>query len=375
MLLSFLTRSVHDVSENGKTSLLYELMKVPEEKRAAALSFLMAQKTRKLTRPNHVTIELTPLCPFSCKMCYIKQEGLKPGAVNQMLDGDQWKAILDQIEAQHVESITFTGGEVFSYQYFREVYEYTYDKGFEIVLMSNAMLIDEQAIQWLIKRPPKYICVTLYGSTMDSYGRLCGVPGAYAKVMHAIDLVQKAGLPLIMQSTITKDNVDELDAMIAFVEKRGLAFRYSANLFASRECSVTCASSEIVELKRNAERRKRIIEKLRSGEETERRIITHGTLCGAGRNSYHINWRGEMQPCILLDAYKVSVLTNTVEVAWNDVRDWTKRIPQLTVCQRCPAYEECGDHCLAAHYAETREFGIPAYRRCVKRQLEESEVR
>lgn len=359
--------------EKENTSFFNELMEVPEEKRAAALSFLMAQKTRKLLHPNHVTIELTPLCPFSCKMCYIKQEGLKPGAVDLMLAGDQWKAIVDQIATQHVESITFTGGEVFSYQYFRDIYEYTYDKGFEIVLMSNAMLIDEQAIQWLVKRPPKYICVTLYGSTEGSYRDLCSVAGAYEKVLHAIDLMQQAGLPLIMQSTITKDNIDDLDAMISFVEERNLAFRYSANLFASRECSVTCANSEIAELKRSAERRERIIEKLRSGEEVKREVVTHGTLCGAGRNSYHINWRGEMQPCILLDAHKVSVLTNTVEAAWNDVRDWTKQIPQLIACQKCPAYEECGDHCLAAHYAETGKFGIPAYRRCIKRQLEESE--
>ncbi len=360
------------MNEQRMGSIFEELLKVPPEKREAALTFLVAQKTRHALKPNHATIELTPLCPFSCKMCYIKEEGLKPGATDAMLDVHIWKRIIDEIDIQELESITFTGGEIFSWREFQTLYEYAYDKGLQIGLMTNALLIDEKAVSWLSKRPPKYICVTLYGSSNESYSKLCAYDEAYDKVTKAIELMQNATLPVILQSTITKDNVDDLEEMITYSREKGIAFRYSANLFASRECTSNCVASEITQLKTSSERRERIIDKIRNGKTLEREIVTHGTLCGAGRNSYHITWRGNMQPCILLDGFQVSVLTHTVEDAWQAVRDWTKQIPQLVECQRCPAYAECGDHCLAAHYAETGEYGVPSLRRCIKRQLEEN---
>ena len=51
----------------------------------------------------------------------------------------QWKNIIDQIVEHNPESITFTGGEIFFYKDFQDVYTHAYDKGFEIVLMSNAL--------------------------------------------------------------------------------------------------------------------------------------------------------------------------------------------------------------------------------------------
>ena len=65
--------------------------------------------------------------------------------------------------------LNFTGGEIFTYKNFIEIYTYAKNKGFIIDLLTNASLIDNRLITVFKNLPPNSIAVTLYGTNEEDY--------------------------------------------------------------------------------------------------------------------------------------------------------------------------------------------------------------
>ena len=98
----------------------YEFLKqLAEEKKAKHYSFrdyfdYLDTKARQQGVPIHGQFELTPLCNFSCKMCYVhlakEQMQERP-----LLTVEQWKDIIHQAWEAGMIRATLTGGECLSY--------------------------------------------------------------------------------------------------------------------------------------------------------------------------------------------------------------------------------------------------------------------
>lgn len=355
-------------------NLFEQLKTIPEDQRDAYLRSHLTWKSRKERLPQHLFAELTPRCTLSCKMCYVHYMDERKMDLTKQLTAEEWCQIIRESADIGVAGITLTGGEAMIRCDYRTIYLCAYNLGMQIHILTNATLIDSAMVDFLSKYPPEKIHITLYGFSAATYQRNCGNGAAFARVMKAIAMLEEAGLPLEIQTTVTKDMIDDFSAIYHFAKEHGHKFRYDHVLRAS-EC---CSLEEIEKLSVPDEVMDRLNEelfgkKIDYGVMNENKVpegfecIDRGMLCGAGNNVYQINWQGYMQLCAGLSACQYSPLKEGVAICWEKLKEFAQEVPQIVECQTCPYKSKCM-HCVALHYADTHEFGKASPRLCWKAQ-------
>lgn len=143
-------------------------MDVKEIYYESLLTKMLFQKSSIKKIPLSGTFELSPVCNFDCRMCYVRKSPEEVKCHNRkMLNLERWKKIADQAENAGMLYLLLTGGEPFLWPDFWELYMYLSKKGFLISINSNGSLIDEGVIEQLKERPPIRINITLYGASND----------------------------------------------------------------------------------------------------------------------------------------------------------------------------------------------------------------
>lgn len=91
---------------------------------------LLFQKAGIQKIPLSGTFELSPICNFDCRMCYVRQtmEQVKKNS-RKMCTLEQWKYLTDQAADAGMLYLLLTGGEPFLWPDFWELYEYVSQKG------------------------------------------------------------------------------------------------------------------------------------------------------------------------------------------------------------------------------------------------------
>ena len=160
----------------------YEYLKqLAEQKESAMNSFqdyfkYLDTKARIQGVPIHGQFELTPLCNFNCKMCYVhltKEQMLE----RPLLTVDQWEGIIHQAWEAGMIRATLTGGECLTYPGFKDIYLYLQNLGCEVSVLTNGYFIDEEWIDFFQKNKPQEIQITLYGQNEEVYERVTGIRG------------------------------------------------------------------------------------------------------------------------------------------------------------------------------------------------------
>ena len=147
---------------------------------------------------NHVPItanfELTPTCTLNCDMCFIHTERNVVERHGGLLPLQQWLDWAEQLQDMGTLFILLTGGEPMLYPHFKELYTRLREMGFILTLNTNGTLIDNEMVRILQTHKPRRINVTLYGSSRETYGRLCHNPQGYTLCVEALKRLKKAGI-------------------------------------------------------------------------------------------------------------------------------------------------------------------------------------
>lgn len=107
----------------------------------------LEEKARRKGVPIRGQFELTPLCNFDCKMCYVH---LNPDQTqdNGIMSVEQWKDLISQAWKAGMYKAVLTGGECLSYAGFEEIYLYLHGLGCEINVLTNGALLNERWIHF-----------------------------------------------------------------------------------------------------------------------------------------------------------------------------------------------------------------------------------
>ena len=151
--------------ENGKKIWTYR-----------SLARYLDHKAREQGVPLTGQFELTPLCNFSCRMCYVHL-GADQLAGRELLPVGQWKLLMHQAWEAGMIHVTLSGGECLLYPGFEELYLFLHSLGCDITVLTNAYLLDEKRLEFFRRHRPALIQVTLYGWNDDVYERVTGVRG------------------------------------------------------------------------------------------------------------------------------------------------------------------------------------------------------
>lgn len=270
-----------------------------------------AEKTGERV-PADVMIELTRLCSIKCTHCYIGDARWIKDP-NEM-STQQVKDLLDMLAAKGTLWVCFTGGEAMLRRDFKEIWLHAKQKGFLLTLFSNATLIDEAMMDFLVEYPPFNFEISIYGATEATYEAVSLVKGSYKRFMRGIsNLRRHPELKWTMKSVVIQQNAHELDAMKELAREWGVDFKYDGNINPSvgfgksggkAPCATRVTEEEFVRAELGDQERVDEMIKFTSHAQScgdNESDIRGDNLysCSAGKNDFYLTANGKMQMCLL----------------------------------------------------------------------------
>lgn len=358
-------------------------MKAEEIRSEAPLTTLLFKRAGKKKIPLSGTFELTPLCNFNCRMCYVRQtpEQIKCHH-RKMVSLEQWKRFADDAEAAGMLYLLLTGGEPFAWPDFWNLYPYLSQKGFLISINSNGSLINDETIAKLKEMPPSRINITLYGASDETYRNLCRSSDGFSKVDKAISALRDAGIQVKLNCSLTSYNCGDLEKMVEYAEQRKLILEVSTYMFPPLRKDpssigvndrFTPEQAAYWHIKQFALQHERehyydYLQRVSEGmceplgmDESCYDPVDGKIRCRAGKASFWVTWDGYMTPCGMLPEPKVDLLDNNFQEAWKKINSYTEEIALSGICEKCSSRGLCHS-CAAMAMAETGEFQrVPKY--------------
>ena len=367
-------------------------MNIQENITSRRLSDYLAQKAIQLNLPLSGTFELSPVCNFSCKMCYVRKTKKEvQESPRNILTLDDWRRIAYDAKKAGTLYLLLTGGEPLLWPDFWSLYEELIDMGFLVSINTNGSLIDDEAIERFKKRPPQKINITLYGANDDTYMRLCGVKQVFSKVDQAIRSLIDNRITVKINCSLTPENACDLDSIVDYAKERGAKLTVATYMFPPIRRDPTCfGKNERFTPEESARYLLRYFERDRDQESYHNYLqsIVEGGVeppgldegcidsidgkmrCRAGRSSYWITWDGWMTPCGMMQEPRTDLKERSVDSAWSDVVEMSAALRLSGVCSSCPNSNVCHP-CAAISYAETgKTSGIPIYMCRVSQEMQ-----
>lgn len=330
-------------------------------------------------------LELSPVCNFSCKMCYvrktttqIKKEG------KSVKNWTEWLELAKQMKEAGTLYLLLTGGEPFIYPNFRKLYEELHKMGFIISINTNGTMIDYETLEWLKLYAPSRVNITLYGSSRETYQKLCGNPDGYDKAVNAILSLKKVGIPVVINASMIPENVNDMKDIIEFGKHHNINTRVSTYMFKpirresekddSRFTSIEAGNMCMEKYKyqlNNKNLKSFIMNQLSTIKENRSDNCDNwGTnqdeymRCRAGRSSFWISWTGKMTACGMLPfPIEVNPFEERFTDCWMSLTNAVRSTTVLEECKNCSKKEICNP-CVAMLYSETKDVNKKASYLC-----------
>ena len=329
-----------------------------DPRRQQAYSRFMDGKARNTGTPLTGIFELTPLCNFDCKMCYVHltPEQMRGRAV---LRAKEWISLMDQAIDMGMISAQLTGGEAMMHPDFDEIYLYLRKRGIRVALLTNGLLLTEERITFLKENPPASLQMTVYGGDEDGYERLTGCR-VYHQVLEHIVAAKEIDTRIVISTTPSRYfGIKELEAVKSFCQENGLKMKVNKELNAPREetgrsiSDFALTDEEIFELQvysagKDIHHLEKVVENLPAVGSSQE--PAYGLHCGAGRSLFCINWQGQMKACLDLEEYEEPMKLGMQE-AWRRIHEYAThyKVPRecigclyVTVCNPCPVIHAMG---------------------------------
>lgn len=306
------------------------------------------------------TFELTPRCNLSCRMCYIHMTEQEQRSAGQELTTAQWLDIGRQAVEKGMLYLLLTGGEPLLRPDFREIYTEMLKMGVVMTVNTNAVLMNEEIVSCFQRYRPENVNVTLYGSSAETYGKLCGNPKGFERAVHGIKMLKEAEIRVNINTTFTRYNLQDMDALIDFAKEEKIPIRMAAYIFPpvrnGHEAEQIYLSPE-EQGKAGAyfDRMTLEPEKLKKRQEYIRKNLEEGAFsdvdfeapvceassCMAGRGAFWISWDGCMFPCGMLPDTSVNLKNVDFSTAWQATIEKAKGIFLPAECTNCIYKKAC----------------------------------
>lgn len=310
-------------------------------------------KARQLDLPESGSFELTPLCNLDCKMCYVHLNANQLKTGERLLTVDEWKEIIRQAVEAGMAYATLTGGECLTYPGFQEIYQYLFSLGIVPSVLTNGRLLTEDLIAFFVKYPPASLQVTLYGSCEEAYEKVSG-HRAFQEVLDGIQRAKHAGLNLYLAITPSRYMQEDAEELLNTVHALNVPYTISASTIPARSETgreVKEFSVEVDALSRINEKEREFFSSLQAAESIKPlpRYIPPdagktlwGLPCGGAHSSFHVNWKGELSPCIAFsDAVHQQILEKGFMTAWNQIQQSMSGYRPPEECTKCESSWRC----------------------------------
>jgi len=177
-----------------------------------------------LGAPLYVAWQITNECNLACLHC-IEESG--PGkAFRDELDRDQVFGVIDQLMANEVPYLSFSGGEPMLHPLFFEMVERVTSKGSQLKIETNGHYLTPESCARLKELGVKAVQVSLDGASSATFGRM-RVRGEFDRTLDGIRNLKAAGVPIEINFSPASFNVHEAARIVDLAWELGAFSFYS----------------------------------------------------------------------------------------------------------------------------------------------------
>ncbi len=295
--------------------------------------------------------ELTPLCNFDCKMCYVHLEADQLRG-QKVLPVETWKQLMYEAWKAGMMFASLSGGECLTYPGFEELYLYLRSLGVETSVLTNAYLLDEKWIQFFKKHQPALIQISLYGWNDDVYERVTG-KRVFSVVQDHIKRAVEEKFPVAV--TVAPNRYLGEDLLDTIRVARELCKSVTLNNFINVPREETGRAGQrddaqldlyIRALKYFAQLDGRETHEIREEDLPPcggpcHECAARGLLCGGGRSTFAIDWKGTLMPCPTISVIRGYPLKEGFSAAWAQVNEAANNWPRVPECEGCAYSDAC----------------------------------
>jgi radical SAM protein len=167
-------------------------------------------------RPFIVIWETTQACDLSCVHCRACAQPVRSALELSTVEA---KRLIDEVAELAAPVFVLTGGDPLKRPDIFELVQYASDHGVRISLTPSATpLLTREAIIRLKESGLARLAISLDGPTAEIHDKFRRVAGSYDWTLNAVRWAREIGLPVQINTTITRHNLQYLDSMIALLE-------------------------------------------------------------------------------------------------------------------------------------------------------------
>jgi AdoMet-dependent heme synthase len=168
-------------------------------------------------RPFIAIWEVTQACDLACVHC---RASAQPERDPAELSTDEGKALIDQIAAWKVPVFVLTGGDPIKRPDLFELIDHARSVGVHVSLTPSATPLLTRDVVFRLKQSGlARLAVSLDGATASTHDAFRGMSGSYARTLNAVQWANEAGLPVQINTTFSRRNIGEIDAIVALMDQ------------------------------------------------------------------------------------------------------------------------------------------------------------
>lgn len=319
-----------------------------------------------LTRPVHVTLELTDACNLECGHCYLSASP----AGRRTMDYDTFVRVAEAFVDQQGLSVELTGGEATLHPDIDEILRYAIDHFAVVGFMTNATHVADSTLEILRSGGPRVtVGVSLDSTRPEVHDRLRGRRGAFDRTVATVRRLSAAGIRVRIGAVLFDENQWELRDLAQLSADLGAAlfsFNFLEPLGRGQEFADDHTAHFDAEYRAFLEQAVRDFSGIIPIIPAEQ--FTGRTNCGAGCGSVTVGPAGDVRPCALFASG--ARLGNVTTTPWQEVFDQPVfarlgAVPCPQPSHGCPT--DCSDlaHCHRCYLKGIEHnAGLSADERC-----------
>jgi radical SAM protein with 4Fe4S-binding SPASM domain len=164
-----------------------------------------------------IAFEVTRKCRFNCIHCRADAAD----DISAQLSTDQCRQVLEAIADYARCTIILTGGEPLERPDIYEIASYGTSLGHRVVLATCGYLVNEDVAKRLKDSGVMAISFSLDGATSKTHDAFRQSEGAFDAIIAASKIVRDACIRFQINTTITKQNIGEIDAIANLAQQLG----------------------------------------------------------------------------------------------------------------------------------------------------------
>lgn len=318
----------------------------------------VSEKAREACVPLSLHLDLTWRCNERCIHCYLDHDDAAELSLGEI------RRLLDQCAEAGVFFLTLSGGEIFLRRDLRAIVAHARERGFDIKLKTNAILITETDIAWIRDYGVHRVQISIYSHRAGTHDAITKVPGSLVRSVAAIRMLRDSGIHVAIACVLMRPNFSDFGGVRALAEELGAEFTIdptiTPHLNSDRSIlGLNVGRDELASLFRD---------ETLVGDATAfcappppvDADVLDGIPCSAGHTSCYVSPHGDVYPCVQFPLSCGNVRKTPFMDIWRHSARFQEvraiRARDLSTCSSCGHVGTCS-RCPGLAFMEGSMYG------------------